>query len=157
MENRLAINGTPLPAVVDDGAVFQGEDPPGLLGDVQVVGDQHQGYAQLPAGVFEQSEHLLARFTVKIARGLVCKEDRRLVGQSAGDGHPLLLPPGEGAGQVIEALAQAQHLHEHVDVFLLRFSPVQEHRQQDVLVGGELLHQVVGLENETEAAAAQDG
>ena len=63
----------------------------------------------------EQVHHLAAGARVEIARRLVGQQDRRLVGQRAGDGHALLLAAGELRGMVGRPRFQADLLQQLAD------------------------------------------
>lgn len=66
------------------------------LGESVVMGD-HDYASVFPMGtVLENPGDLPGGVCVQIASGLIREDDRRLGGQSPGDGHPLLLSPGKG-------------------------------------------------------------
>ena len=71
------------------------------------MGNQHQRNSQLGIHLLEQGQHLASGSAVQVAGRLVGKKDGRLIGQSAGNGYPLLLPTGERAGQMVQAVANA--------------------------------------------------
>ncbi|MNP69064.1 hypothetical protein D3C76_1651100 [compost metagenome] len=54
------------------------------------MGDQHQGGAALLVQFEQQVADALAGMAVEIAGGFVGEQHRRLRGEGAGDGHPLL-------------------------------------------------------------------
>ena len=81
-------------AVVLDAAVHDLDHPLAPLGDVRVVGDDHD---RLAPGVHpvEDLEDLEAGLAVEVAGGLVGEDQRGLVHERPGDGRPLALSPGE--------------------------------------------------------------
>ena len=96
------------PAVVHDrDAVGHGH---GLL---LVVGDDHEGHAELVLDVHQLELGLLAQLLVEGAERLVEKQHLRLLGERAGERHALALAAGELAriapGELLE-LDEAQHL-----------------------------------------------
>jgi hypothetical protein len=58
----------------------------------------------------QQLEHPLDLDVVQVGGGLVGQDQRRVVGQGPGDGHPLLLAAGQVAGTVAEPVAQPDAL-----------------------------------------------
>ena len=93
--------------------------------------------------------HLLCGGTVQISRRFVRHDNRGVLCQRPGDGHPLLLSAGK-LGCL--GLGIGRHIH-HIDVFrdvLLLLRPRhagQHHAQLNVLVYGITVHQVEVLEN----------
>jgi hypothetical protein len=71
-------------------------------GDVQVVGDQHDGHALLGVQRLEQRHDLLAGAGVEVAGRLVGQQHLRVADQGAGDGHPLLLAAGQLGRPVVQ-------------------------------------------------------
>ena len=57
--------------------------------------------------VLEQFQDLDGGGAVEIARGLVGKQDVRIVGQSPRDGHALALPTREGRRKVLSPIGEA--------------------------------------------------
>jgi hypothetical protein len=70
------------------------------------VADQHQRESALsPQGV-EQPDDLVPGVLVQVPRRLVGEQHPGLLDQGAGDRHPLLLPAGQLAGQVLRAIGE---------------------------------------------------
>ena len=69
---------------------------------------------RLPTGVqaAEQLEHLVTALGVERAGGLVGEQQRRLVGQGAGDRQALALPTGEHARRVLRLVGQAEQVEQ---------------------------------------------
>ena len=124
---------------------------------VGVVGDHHDGLAQLAHAHPQERQHLGAGAGVQVAGRLVGEDHLRPAHQRPRAGHALLLAAGELAGPVLEPLAEVQDLDHLVPPLLRRLPAGQVQRQQDVLLGGQRGQQVEGLEDEADPAAAQQG
>ena len=84
-------------AVRDQRPLVQEQDAVGVEGgEVQVVQDGDHGQVALPAQSLDEVEHGLCLRRIEMAGRLVQQEDVRFLGQREGQGHPLLLTPGEG-------------------------------------------------------------
>src|SRR5579864_6021831 len=90
-------------------AVAQADAPPGVLGDLELVGDQHHGVA---AGVqlVEELHDLDRGGGIEVAGRLVGEQQRRVVHQRAGDRHALPLAARQLVGVVVHAVGQADAL-----------------------------------------------
>ena len=86
--------------LVDDAAVGEEDDAVGVAGRDGVVGDHHDGLAELAHGLAHEGEDLGARAGVEVAGRLVGEDDLRPAGQGPGHGDPLLLAAGELARAV---------------------------------------------------------
>ena len=78
-------------------------------------------------------------------------------GQGPGDGHPLLLAAGELAGQAVQPLLQPQGLDDPAHIVLVHPAPVQLDGQDDIFIGAEHWHQVIGLEHKPDLPPPEDG
>ena len=83
--------GGGLGQLVDDLAVGEEQHPVGVGRGHRVVGDHHDGLAEVGHGLAHEAEDLGAGPRVEVAGGLVGEDDLRLAGQGAGHGHALLL------------------------------------------------------------------
>ena len=72
------------------------------------MGDDQDGDAQGAVDLLQKPEDGLGGLRVQGAGGLVAEQDLRVAGQSPGDGHPLLLPPGQ-LGRVGVRLVRQPH------------------------------------------------
>lgn len=102
---------------------------------IAVVGD-HQDRFALIDQPFEEGEHLLRRFRVEVAGWLIGKNDRRVVGEGAGNGDALLLPAGYGGWQFMRLVSHTDLIEQHHRPFtsLARREHIAEvHRQHNVL------------------------
>ena len=66
----------------------------GVASEAHLVGDDHHGHAFLGQGPHDAGD-LTDQFGIERRGGLVEEHDRRVHGQSAGDGDTLLLAAGE--------------------------------------------------------------
>jgi hypothetical protein len=102
--------------------VQPGQRPPHVLADHLAVGDHHRAAGARRAGLvvghhddrlalvgqlLEQFEDRLRRAAVQVARRLVGDDQRRVIGQGASDGHPLLLAAGDGRRPLARLLGHA--------------------------------------------------
>src|SRR5262249_3887118 len=116
-------------------AVLDGDLSRRMGGDLSVVCDHDDGLAALPIETLEFSQDLRARFGVKVAGRLIGQDDLRLIDESAGDGHALLLSAGQLAGQMPGPVRQADQFESGQRSLpsLAGKSPRVEQRQLDVL------------------------
>ena len=91
-------------AIAGNAPIGQVDDAVALLGQAQIVRDHQHGAAKGLVEVAQQLEHLGRRAAVKVARGLVGQQQRRLGHQGAGHGHALLLPARELVGALLRQL-----------------------------------------------------
>ena len=68
------------------------------VSELAVVGDNHGGEGMFATKPVQQGEKVGGGRVIKVARGLVGKQDLWAGHKSAGDGDALLLAPGELAG-----------------------------------------------------------
>ncbi len=142
--------------VVDDAAVADLDDALRLLGDLALVGDEHDGVAG-GGELGEQLHDLGAAPAVERAGGLIGEDDATAVHQRARDRHALLLAAGELAGAVVDALAEAEAGEQLLGagVALLARHAGIHRRHFDVVARGGAAEQVVALEHEAEGLAPQ--
>src|SRR5262245_32095432 len=88
-------------------AVTEADDSAGVLGDVGLVGHEHDGDAAFRVEALEDAHHLDARARVEVARGFIGQQQRWLVDERAGDGHALLLSARELIRVVIQPAAES--------------------------------------------------
>ena len=101
-----------------------------------VVGDKDEGDPRLLLNLLQLHLHVLAQLQVQGPQGLVQQQDLGLVGQSPGDGHPLLLSPGELPHPSVGEARQVHH-GEHPLHRLLHFPLAllfQPHAEGNVVV-----------------------
>ena len=128
-----------------------------MAGGDGVVGDHDDRLAELVDGGAHEGEDLAAGAGVEVARRLVGEDEVRPRGQRPGDGDALLLTTGELARAVRQAVAEADGLDDRAQPRSVRPTPGEGQRQRDVLLGVERRQEVVGLEDEADALAAEAG
>ena len=96
-------------AVLHDSSITKTHQALGVVGDVRLVGDQHDGDAFVIEGI-EQCHDLFAGGGVQIAGGLIGQDQARLVHQGTGNRHALALTTGQLRRLVLQAMTQADAL-----------------------------------------------
>src|SRR6185312_4081549 len=92
--------------LVDDRTIGQEDDPVGVSGRDRVVGDHHDGLAEVVDRLAHEREDLGAGTGVEVAGGLVGEHDLGPAEQRTTDRHPLLLTTRELGRTVLEAVAE---------------------------------------------------
>jgi hypothetical protein len=123
------------------------------------VGGAHDSGAALALEGAKEGEDFLARLEVEVAGRLVGEDDGGVVDERAGAGDPLLLPPGELAGAMVEAVAQADPLEggRGAGVRILDANAGEDEGEPDVLEGAQRGEEVEGLEDVADPVAAEPG
>jgi hypothetical protein len=119
--------------------------------------DDDERHAALTVELDQQALDLFARGRIEVPRGLVGEEHPRGPHDRPRDRHPLLLAPGKLTRLVLEPIGEAHALEDGARL-LASAIPAQtgdQRRHHDVLLGGEIRHQVVELEAETDVAVAK--
>ena len=125
------------------------------LDDLHLVGDDHDGHAQLLVDLLEQIQNLAGGVGIQRGGGLVAEQHLRIHRQRTGDGHALLLTAGELAGIGLHAVAQAHEVEQLLRA-LLRVAPGHMgdlHRIAHVADGVALGHQVEVLKDHADGLA----
>jgi len=81
--------------IADDAPVPESDDPPAESGDVRLMGHEDDRDPRFPVEFHEKLHDLDTGMGVQITGGLIGQDQRRLVHESACDGHPLLLAAGK--------------------------------------------------------------
>ena len=107
---------SPLPSdsPLDQPALLNAEHPVRHAHHLGAVGDHDHGLAGPPGEAVEDLQHLAAGLEVEVAGGLVGEDQQRIVGQGAGDGHALLLAPGEAVRKALRPVGEP-HLREQIE------------------------------------------
>src|ERR671911_278817 len=142
---------------VDDATVGEEHDAVGVGGGHRVVGDHHDGLAELVHGPAHEGEDLSAAAGVEVAGRLVGEDHLRPPGERAGDRDPLLLPAGQLRRSMLQPETQTHGVDDGVEPAAVGLAAGEVHRERDVLAGGEHRQQVEGLEHEPDAVAPQAG
>ena len=128
-------------------------------GDVVVVGDEQDRLAARVQAA-EQLEHLVAALGVERTGRLVGQQQRRLVGQGAGDGQPLALAAGQRRRATALALSprpsRSSRSRARVSAGL-RLRPAMTAGSDHVLERGHALEQVEELEDDADVACGACG
>jgi hypothetical protein len=122
---------------------------------VHLVGDQHDGQAQLAVDLRQQRQHRGGGLRVQRAGGLVAQQDLRAGRQRAGDADALLLAAGQLRRILLRMRFQAHGLqqlgHARVDLRLRRAGQFQ--REGDIAGHRARGQQVEVLEDHADAPA----
>ena len=96
-------------------------------------------------------------FCVQTARGLIGKDDGRIVYQCSGNGYTLLLTAGELVGLVSGTVGQSHELKQFTGTFpcILRLPACDIGRNHDVLQCGKLREKLMELEDEAQVLVAE--
>ncbi|EFF45487.1 hypothetical protein XAUB_04150 [Xanthomonas citri pv. aurantifolii str. ICPB 11122] len=121
---------------------------------IHLMGDQHDGQAQLAVDLRQQLQHRGGGLRVQRAGGLVAQQDLRPGGQRTRDAHPLLLPARELRRILVGVLLQSdpgqQFGHARIDLGTRCAGQFQ--REGDIAGHGARGQQVEVLENHADAA-----
>ena len=115
------------------------------------MGDNDDGAAVLAIDILHELQDFLGRLIVERARGLVAQQQTRVFDERAADGTALLLAARDLARELVAVLVEAQRTQQVVDIERV-FGQVR--RDLDVLLDGEIGHQVVELEDKAQLTAA---
>ena len=141
--------------ITGDSAVFDPDDPVSNSGDFRIVGNHHNGLAELPAGLFQQSDDILTGPAVQIAGGLVGKNDRWFCGERPCDGDALLLSAGEAAGQTVKFSLKSQQADQTHDKVLIGSAVVQSDRKDNIFPYVQHWDEIIILKDKTDMSAPE--
>ena len=128
----------------------------GLLGDVWLVGDEHDGAAFFVQSS-EDPQNVLGGARVEVPGGLIGEDHGRVRDQRARDRDPLLLAAGELGWLMVNALCHTDRRQRLLRALAARvpiYAGVGE-RQFDVRECGCARDQVEALKDEADLAVAQ--
>ncbi len=103
----------------------------------------------------QQLEDVAAVGGIQVARRLVGEQDRRVVGERAGERDALLLAAGQLRRIVMPAIGQADLVQQPARAAAASGAPAISIGTEHVLVGGQRRNQVKELEHEADLLAAQ--
>ena len=112
-----------------------------------VVGDVHEGDADLGLDALELQLHLAAQLEVEGAERLVEEQHLGVVDQRAGDGDALLLAAGELVRLALGEVAELHELQHVVDLLLHRLDAPPAQPEGDVLGDVQVREERVRLED----------
>ena len=110
-------------AVLDDLAVAQPDHPLGLLGDVGLVRDQHDGAAFF-VQAREDPQDVLGGVRVEVAGRLVGEDQRGVGHDRPRDRDPLLLAAGQLGGLVVQAVGHPHRARARASARRRRSAPL---------------------------------
>ena len=148
--------GGGLQHLVGDAAVGEEDDAVAVARRGRVVGDHDHGLAELVDRAAEELEGLGRGAAVEVAGGFVGEDDLGVAREGSGDGDALLLPAGELAGPVVEAVTEPDGVDDGVEPGRVEVAAGEIGRELDVLERGEGGDEVEGLEHEADAVTTQD-
>jgi len=93
------------PAIFNDHATLETNNPLGLLGDVEVVRHKHEGRASVSMQSKEELDDHLAGLSIQIPSGFISIQNPGLANKRAGQGDTLLLTTGQLHWIVLEPLS----------------------------------------------------
>ena len=143
---------------VHDSAIVHFRNAVGVVEHARIVGHDDHGPPRSHGVGREQVHDSLAARVVQRRRRLVTHDESRLVNERTGNGDALLLAAGEGHGQRIEAMLQAE-LGQQVFRAVDRATTHQaggNQRNGHVLGSRECRQQVELLEDESEILAPEE-
>ena len=143
--------------VVHHEAVAQHDQPVRVRGRLGIVGDHHDGLAELVDRLAQQLQHLLARPSSRGCRSARRRRHRRLRGERARHRDALLLAARELRGPMRAPVAEADRRDQPLDPLGVGLHAGDRERQHDVLLRRQHRDQVEELEDEAELVAAQLG
>jgi hypothetical protein len=88
-------------------SVLEVDDTLAVMGDIGVMGDHEQGDILLLMQVGEYGHNILTGMGIEVTGRLIGQDNRRVFGQSAGDGDPLLFTAGEFGRSMIHTVGEA--------------------------------------------------
>ena len=84
------------------------------------MGDHDDGFVEFGAQAFEEVEHFRGTGGIQVAGGFVGEDHIGIGDDGAGDGDALLLAAGKLAGEVVEAIVQADELERGLGILAAR-------------------------------------
>src|SRR6266852_717680 len=142
---------------IDDHTITHMHDAVEMGDRFGIVSDHHDSLPQVLVKLAQHLQHDFGIFGIEIAGGLVGEQDFRLVDDSAGNRHSLLLAARKLGGLVVQAPLQAQHFGNHVEAVGIEAIAMDELRDGDVALGGQSGQQIETLENEANFMPPQLG
>ena len=137
----------------DGAAIFHLVDPITGFSNGRIMGGQEQGFLSLLHNILKQLKGALRVGSVEIAGRFVRQNDSRIIGERAYDSHTLLFASREMTAGPPQFVAQANRFQQAGSAFAHLTTgklPELAHRNHYVLLCGEILHQKMELENESD-------
>src|ERR1700730_2846540 len=93
-----------------DATIPHMNDAVAIFCSLGIVGDHQDGLPQLLVRLSQHSQHYIGVFRIQVAGGLVSQDNGRLVDQSSGQGHALLLAAGKFGRPMVKTLGKSQQI-----------------------------------------------
>ena len=132
-------------------------DAVGVGGGFRIVRDHDDGLSQLLVQLTQHLQHNFRIPGVQVAGGLIRQDDLGLVDDGASDGHALLFPAGKLGRAMAQAVAQTEHLGDHLEAVRIKAVAVDVLGNGDVAESVESGQQVEALEDEAHLVTPQLG
>jgi len=144
-----------------DAPIAHMNHPVRMYGSLRVMSHHDNGAAPFMQGM-EQFHDFLARLRIEVAGRFIRQDQHRIIDESPGNCHTLLLTAGEFPGQVMDAFSQPDYFQCFASMlfpfFLTGFLVTAiDHRKDDVMESGGAGQQVVGLEDKPDLVVADQG
>src|SRR3989454_7262339 len=124
-------------------------DAVGVGGGFRIVRDHDDGLSQLLVQLTQHLQHNFRIPGVQVAGGLIRQDDLGLVDDGASDGHALLFPAGKLGRAMAQAIAQTEHLGDHLEAVRIKAVAV------DVLGNGDVAESVESGRSEEHTSELQ--
>ena len=119
------------------------------------MGDHNDGLVKVVNALSKKPENLRAARGVQVSGGFVSEDDLRSARQSTGTRDPLLLASGEFGRLVVQAVSQADGIHDDVEPFRIDLATGNIQRKGDVLASRQGWYQIEALKDKTDLLAPQ--
>jgi len=136
--------------------VRQPDNPVSVCGVFLGVGDLKDRDSFFLVDALEKFHNRGACLTVEVSDRLVGQEDAGVRDDCACDGDALLLAAGELAGEVFSPVAETDDFENFIKFLLVlsSFPAAHDDWQEDVVLDGQVLYEVIELEDESDVGAA---
>src|SRR4030095_4013230 len=142
---------------VDDHTITHVDDTIEIGGGFGIVGDHHDGLAQILVQATKHFQDDLGILGVQVAGGFIGKKNFRFVDDGAGDGHTLLFTSRHFGGLMREPAFEAEHFGYDVKTVWIEAIAVNVLCDRDVAPGGECREEIETLKDESDFASAELG
>ena len=122
--------------------------------DGLIVGDDHQRFPLLPAGILQKLQNRFARLIVQSSGGLIAEQELGIFGKCPCNRHSLLFSPGQLGWEIAGTVSQAHLLQNR---FRIQWLPADLSRQFHIFQRRQVGHQIVELKNEAHIVSSVNG
>ena len=137
----------------NDASILHLVNPIAGIGDESIMSHQKQRFSTLTNQVSQERECAFRVASVEVSGRFIGEDHLRIIGQCASNRDALLLPSGKVPAFASKLIAKIDIVEQRRGAIAhFRFAEMAEppHRHHHVLLGGEILHQEMELENETD-------